>query len=36
MIRKVDKKNKFISMFEPNTGFYMRTGVIGIRGNGIG
>lgn len=28
MIRKVDEKNKFISMFDPDTGFYMRSGVI--------
>jgi radical SAM protein with 4Fe4S-binding SPASM domain len=28
MIRKVDKKNKFISVFNPDTGFYVRTGVI--------
>lgn len=28
MIRKIDKKNKFISMFNPLTGFYMRSGVI--------
>lgn len=28
MIIKVDKKNKFKSMFNPKTGFYMRTGVI--------
>ena len=28
MIRKVDKKNKFVSMFNPNTGFYMRSGII--------
>jgi len=28
MIRKIDKKNKFISLFNPNTGFYMRSGVI--------
>lgn len=28
MIKKIDKKNKFISMFNPNTGFYIRSGVI--------
>ena len=28
MIRKIDKKNKFVSMFNPKTGFYMRSGVI--------
>lgn len=29
MIRKFDKKNRFVSIFEPRTGFYMRTGVLG-------
>lgn len=28
MIRKIDKKNRFESVFDPSTGFYMRTGVI--------
>ena len=28
MIRKVDKKHKFVSMFDTKTGFYVRTGVI--------
>lgn len=28
IIKKVDKKNKFISMFNSKTGFYMRSGVI--------
>ena len=28
MIKKVDKKNKFISIFNPETGFYIRSGVI--------
>lgn len=28
MIKKYDKKNKFISEFNPNTGLYVRTGVI--------
>lgn len=28
MIKKIDKKNKFVSMFDPDTGFYMRSGVI--------
>ena len=28
MIKKIDKKNKFISMFDPDTGFYMRSGVM--------
>ena len=28
MIKKIDKKNKFVSMFNPDTGFYVRSGVI--------
>ena len=36
MIRKVDKKNRFISMFDPKTGFYMRSGVIDENGNDTG
>lgn len=28
MIRKIDRKNKFVSMFNPDTGFYMRSGVM--------
>ena len=28
MIKKVDKENKFVSVFDPNNGFYARTGVI--------
>lgn len=28
MLRKVDKKNKFISIFDPNTGFYARSGIM--------
>lgn len=28
MIKKIDKKNKFISMFNPDTGFYVRSGII--------
>lgn len=28
LIKKFDKKNSFISMFSPCTGFYMRTGII--------
>jgi len=28
MIKKIDKKNKFVSVFDPDTGFYMRSGVI--------
>lgn len=32
MIKKIDKKNKFVSMFDPKTGFYARTGVINEKG----
>lgn len=28
MIKKIDRKNKFISEFDPKTGFYMRSGII--------
>ena len=28
MIKKVDRKNKFVSVFNPDTGWYMRSGVI--------
>ena len=28
MIKFIDKKNKFIEVFDKNTGFYVRTGVI--------
>ena len=28
IIKKYDKKNKFVSMFNPDTGFYIRSGVI--------
>lgn len=28
MIKKFDKENSFVSMFDPKTGFYMRSGVI--------
>lgn len=28
MIKKFDKVNKFVSMFDPKTGFYMRSGII--------
>jgi len=28
IIRKADKENKFVSLFDPKTGFYMRSGVI--------
>lgn len=33
MITKVDKKNKFQSMFDPRTGFYARTGILDENGN---
>ena len=36
MIKKIDKKNKFISMFNPKTGFYMRSGVINEKGEDTG
>jgi hypothetical protein len=36
MIRKIDKANKFVSIFIPQTGFYMRTGVIDENGNDTG
>ena len=36
MIKKIDKKNKFVSMFNPETGFYVRTGVIDKDGNDTG
>lgn len=36
MIRKYDKKNKFISMFDPDTGFYMRTGFLDFDGKDTG
>lgn len=32
MITKYDKTNHFISMFNPNTGFYMRTGILDENG----
>ena len=36
MIKKVDKKNRFVSMFNSKTGFYMRTGVIDENGQDTG
>ena len=36
MIKKVDRKNRFISMFNSETGFYMRTGVIDENGKDTG
>lgn len=32
MIRFIDKKNRFVEMFNPNTGFYVRSGVIDENG----
>lgn len=36
MIRKIDKKNRFISMFNPKTGFYVRSGIINEEGKDTG
>lgn len=36
MIIKNDKKNKFKSMFDPKTGFYLRTGVLDENGKDTG
>lgn len=36
MITKIDKKNKFVSMFNPDTGFYARSGVISEDGKDTG
>ena len=36
MIKKVDRKNRFVSYFNPETGFYMRTGIIDEDGNDTG
>lgn len=36
LIRKTDKKNKFVSMFNTDTGFYMRSGVLDENGNDTG
>ena len=36
MIRKVDKKNRFVSLFNPETGFYVRSGVIDENGKDTG
>lgn len=36
MIKKVDKKNRFISMFNPETGFYIRSGIIDENGKDTG
>ena len=36
MIRKVDKKNRFVSLFNPETGFYVRSGVMDENGKDTG
>lgn len=36
MIINIDKKNKFISTFNPETGYYVRSGVIDENGNDTG
>lgn len=36
MITKVDKKNRFVSQFNPKTGFYVRSGVIDENGKDTG
>lgn len=36
MFRKFDRRNRFISMFDPNTGFYMRSGVLDENGRDTG
>ena len=36
MIRKYDKKNRYISMFNPDTGFYMCTGILDEHGKDTG
>lgn len=36
MAIKIDRKNRFVSMFNPKTGFYMRTGVLDEQGNDTG
>lgn len=36
MIRYVDKKNHFVELFNPETGFYVRSGVIDENGNDTG
>lgn len=36
ILRKVDKKNKFISIFNNETGFYVRTGIIDEKGKDTG
>lgn len=36
MIRKYDKENKFVSIFNPETGFYVRTGILDENGKDTG
>ena len=36
MIRKFDRKNRFFSVFDPDTGYYIRTGVLDEDGNDTG
>ena len=36
LLRKYDKKNRFVSVFNPDTGFYMRTGVFDDDGKDTG
>lgn len=36
MIRFIDKKNRFVELFNPNTGFYVRSGVIDAKGKDTG
>lgn len=36
MIKKVDRKNRFVSVFDPNTGFYARSGVLDECGKDTG
>lgn len=36
LIKKTDKKNKFVSMFNTDTGFYMRSGVLDENGKDTG
>lgn len=36
MISKIDKKNRFVSIFDPKTGFYIRSGIIDENGKDTG
>ena len=36
MIRKIDRENKFISFFNTQTGFYIRTGILDEAGMDTG